>query len=366
MVIRHYHEKLFHTGAHTTLNTIRQEFWPIFGKSRTKKLIRNCVICRKANPKPAQQLMGQLPKARVTPSRFLQHGVDYCGPFFVRDRVRRNSKRYKAYVAIFVCMATKAVHIELVEDMTTESFIAAFKRFISRRGLVSNMYSNNGKNFVGADREFRSFLKSDEYKSFSFIPPRALHFGGLWESAVRSMKQHLKRTVGDASLTVAEMTTVLAQVEAILNSRPITPMSEDPNDLEALTPGHFIIGTSLRTHPEEDLREVKLTRLSRWQHVEQIRQHFWSRWHRDYLTTCQQRSKWKSETPIEWKIGQLVMLKEDSAMPLKWTLSRITEVHPGSDEVVRTITARNNKGTCKRAVVNVSPVIDCVIRYMFV
>lgn len=128
LVIMHYHEKLFHVGTQTTLNVIREEFWPIFAKYRIKKFIRKCIKCRKANPKPSCQIMGQLPPARINVARpFWNAGVDYCGPFYVRDRVRRNSKQYKSYVAIFVCMATKAVHIELVEDLSTESFIAALK-----------------------------------------------------------------------------------------------------------------------------------------------------------------------------------------------------------------------------------------------
>ncbi|XP_020298979.1 uncharacterized protein LOC109863179 [Pseudomyrmex gracilis] len=174
-------------------------------------------------------------------------------------------------------MATKAIHIELVEDLTTESFIAAFKRFVAQREKVRNMYSDNGTNFVGTNREFQALYQNEEFKrdisefataeqiTWHFIPARSLHFGGLWESAVRFMKRHLKRTVGDACLTVTKMITVLTQIEAILNSRPLTPLSDDPTDLRALTPGHFIIGENLMSVPEFDLREIKMNRLSRWQ-----------------------------------------------------------------------------------------------------
>ncbi|XP_071644514.1 uncharacterized protein [Temnothorax longispinosus] len=243
--------------------------------------------------------MGQLPPARVTPVRpFHNTGVDYCGPFFVRDRVRRNSKQYKAYVAIFVCMVTKAIHLELVEDMTTTAFIGALKRFISRRGKVVNMYSDNGLNFRGADNEMQDLFQSpdlqhaatEERLNWHFIPPKAPHFGGLWEAAVRS-KQRLTKTIGDASLTVVEMMTVLAQVEAILNSRPLTPLSDDPLDLSALTPAHFLIGDFSTSYPEPDILDVPMNRLSRWQHVERLKQHFWSRWSKEYLAVCQGRTK---------------------------------------------------------------------------
>lgn len=371
LIITHHHEKLFHAGAQITLNSIREEFWPIFAKSRVKKILRNCVRCRKAHPRPSWQLMGELPAVRVNAARpFENSGVDYCGPFYVRDRVRRNSKSYKAYVAIFICMVTKAMHIELVEDLTTESFLAALKRFIARRGKVKNMYSDNGKSFVGADRVLQGIFYNEEFKgsiqefstneriNWHFIPARSPHYGGLWESAVRSMKLLLKRTIGEACLTVAEMTTVLVQVEAILNSRPLTPLSEDPNDLRALTPGHFLIGENLQTYPEVNLQEVPVNRLSRWQYIERLKQQFWSRWQKEYLVMCQQRNKWKTGTRSDFHVGQLVMLKESELMPGKWVLARITEVHPDSDGVTRAITVLTSKGRYKRAVVNIAPLID--------
>lgn len=145
-------KKMMHAGVQTTLNSIRESFWPILAKNGVKEMLRKCVKCRKASPRPSCQLMGQLPNVRVNSARpFLNSSVDYCGPFLVRDRIRRNSKQYKAYVAVFICMVVKAVHIELVEDLSTEFFIAALKRFMARRGKVKK-YSNNGTNFVGADR----------------------------------------------------------------------------------------------------------------------------------------------------------------------------------------------------------------------
>ncbi|XP_011699455.1 PREDICTED: uncharacterized protein LOC105456830 [Wasmannia auropunctata] len=311
LVVSYYHKKLFHAGAQTTLSAIREEFWPILAKNLVKRMIRNCVGCRKVNPKASWPIMGQLPAVRVNMARpFWNTGVDYCGPFYVRDRVRRNCKRYKAYVAIFVCMATKAVHIELVEDLTTEAFLAAMKRL-----------------------------------DWHFIPARSPHFGGIWESTVRSMKLHLKHTIRESCLTVSEMTTVLVQIEAILNSRLLTPLSDDPNDLQAITPGHFLIGENLQAYPERDIREVAANKLSRLQHIQQIRQHFWSQ-------------EEQVEVKIEFTVGQLVMLKDNKAVPLKWVLARVVEIHPGLDGVVRAVTVRTDKGIYKRSVVNVSPLLE--------
>lgn len=191
LVIIHYHEKLLHAGVQTTLSNIREEFWPIFARSRVKEILHKCIKCRKANPKASWQLMGQLSMARVSAARpFHNTGVDYCGPFYIRDRIRRNSKKYKAY-ATFICMSVKAVHVELVEDLSADSFIAAVKRLIARKGKVGNLYSDNGTNFVGAERVLRQVFETKEFKdsvqefatseqiNWHFIPARSPHFGGL-------------------------------------------------------------------------------------------------------------------------------------------------------------------------------------------
>lgn len=205
--------------------------------------------------------MGDMPEARVTPSRpFLNTGVDFAGPIHLKSRGGRgNIQSIKGYIALFVCRSTKAIHLELVSSLSTEAFIAALKRFIARRGIPSEILSDNGSNFVGAKNELHELYKlcqsqnfytlTSQYLSqneirFSFIPPRSPHFGGLWESNIKCVKFHLKR-VCNSTLTLEEMSTLLTQNEAILNSRPYVPTSSDVEDLDALTPGHFLIGTQM-------------------------------------------------------------------------------------------------------------------------
>ncbi|KAK2577738.1 hypothetical protein KPH14_000700, partial [Odynerus spinipes] len=189
---------------------------------------------------------------------------------------------------------------------------------------------------------------------WKFIPPRAPHFGGLWEAAVRATKKHLNLVTKGLVFTFEEYYTLLVEIESILNSRPLTPMSSDPNDLSALTPAHFLVGDTLLLPAEQNYAESKDNTLSRWQHLQKVRQHFWKRWHQEYLQELQKRQKWRTEGE-NLRIGTLVLLKEDNVSPLHWIIGRVVQVHPGADNVVRVATVRTSKGLFKRAVKNLSP-----------
>jgi hypothetical protein len=277
-------------------------------------------------------------------------------------------KTVKAYVALFVCLATKAIHLELVGDHTAESFKNCLKRMMARRGIVANLYSDNGTNFVGTDRELKEtyFLlqqdKVDSIKCFladrsinwHFIPPHSPHMGGIWEAGVKSCKYHFKRIVGNALLRYEELYTLLTLIESCLNSRPITPMSNDPHDLEALTPGHFLIGAPLTAPLEPNLEETQSNRLSRWELVERLRQQWWSRWSHEYLHQLQTRAKWRSKSS-DIRPGKMVVIKEENVPPLLWRLGRIHDLHPGGDGAVRVVTIKTARGIIKRAVHKVCP-----------
>lgn len=248
------------------------------GRVPVRSFILRCTRCARYRGIRAQQLMGQLPVARVTPARpFLNSGRDYAGPVNIKTWKGRAARCYKGYIAIFVCLATSAVHIELVTDYTTEAFIAAFKRFTGRRGICATLQSDCGTNFIGADKELRrrfietseelrnlAHLLANDGTKWLFNPPSAPHFGGKWEAAVKSAKYHLVRVIGDTLLTFEELTTILIQIEAVLNSQLLCPLSDDASDYTALTPGHFLIGEAVNTIPEPDLASATTSRLSRW------------------------------------------------------------------------------------------------------
>lgn len=378
LVILYEHLRTLHGGVQTVLSAVRQMYWPIGSKSQVKKIVYKCITCFRARPKQFCPTMGNLPKARVTPSSpFYISGCDYAGPFFIRDGTVRGRKIVKVYVCVFICFSTKAIHLELAGDLSTKTFLNALKRFFSRRGICKEIWSDNGTNFQGAsntlenlkthlmsindDNEFQDYLLKNQVK-WHFIPPRAPHFGGLWESAVRLMKHHLTRVIGDAHLTYEHFNTLLIQVEAVLNSRPLSPISNDPNDLNPLTPGHFLIGRELTSLPEELIRHIPTNRLNLYQRVQQMMQSFWQRWQRDYLHTLHQRTKWMFKPPNSLQAGQMVLLKEDNLIPMRWKLGRIVKTYKGNDDITRVVDVQTTSGVVKRAFskICVLPIDGCV------
>jgi len=188
---------------------------------------------------------------------------------------------------------------------------------------------------------------------WKFNPSAAPHFGGLWEAAVKSTKHHIRiRIIGEVTLTFEEMTTFLTQVEACLNSRPLQPLSDDPDDLSALTPGHFLIGAPLLAVPEPSLVDRGDNTLSRWQLLQKMRDHYWQRWSREYFQTLACRSKWqKSETGPN--VGDLCLLRSEMSPPTRWPLARITQLHPGDDGVTRVVTVRTASSELVRPLVKI-------------
>ncbi|XP_017489088.1 PREDICTED: uncharacterized protein LOC108377342, partial [Rhagoletis zephyria] len=267
--------------------------------------------------------MGSLPVHRCTPAPAFKHsGLDYGGPFKVRATKGRGARSLKGYVALFVCLSTRAIHLELVSDMTTEAFLAALRRFFSQRGYCSDLYSDCATTFVGANAclkedlvAFRNQLEAGARSvaanniSWHFIPP------GLQTSEVYG-KQASK---------------------AVLNSRPISAISDDPTDFTALTPGHFLVGGPLIALPEPNILDIKVGRLTKWRQLQQMQQDFWKRWSAEYLHELQARHKWQI-TKANIKVGNLVLVRDERAPPTQWMLGRVLEVHAGDDAAVRVAT----------------------------
>lgn len=259
-------------------------------------------------------------------------------------------------------MVTKAVHLELVSDLTSSAFLAALRRMAARRGAPSHIYSDNGTNFVGSNkilnREYlnlKSTLDSSFYKAITdmkiqwhFNAPGWPSAGGLWEAAVKSLKYHLKRVIGEQKLTFEEYTTLLAQLEACLNARPLCPITEDPEDLEYLSPAHF-----LASGPTLSIIETERDQRTRWQLTQKIFDDIWKKWQSEYLTQLSTRSKWRH--PKEnLKINDVVIIHDANLPPGKWALGKITALHPEKDDYVRVVTLKTKSGEIKRPITKIS------------
>lgn len=229
--------------------------------------------------------MGNLPLVRISQIKpFLNSGVDFGDPFSVIMTRYRGAKSCKVYLCVFVCLATKALHLEIASDLSSETFLLALQRFIARRGEVENLYSDCGSNFIGAANYLKHTqnVESNENISFHFNAASAPHFEGLWEAGIKSVKTYLARVIGDQILSYEELYTVIIQIESYLNSRPLTPTSSDPNDLSVLTPGHFLNLEPLSAVFEPlQQNPIPASHLIRWKLLNKLHKHFWER-----LATC--------------------------------------------------------------------------------
>lgn len=374
LLFNHEHLQLLHAGPQLLLSHIRETWWPLGGRNLARKIVHQCIRCCRLKGKTLQPIMGNLPSERLQAGfPFIRCGVDYAGPMYILNRRGRGAKLNKVYLCLFVCFATRALHLELVTSLSSECYILALKRFMSRRGKPLQIFSDNGRNFVGAEKEFSNFLQnnsqsiidyaSDNNIEFVFQPPYAAHFGGLIESGVKSCKHHITRVLGNINLTYEEFNTVLIQIEAVLNSRPMYPMSSDPCDFNPLTPAHFLIGRPLTAPADrDDLTTMTSHALSRYKRVEQLRQQFWKSWSRHYVAELQKRTKWQTRGK-DIELGTLVIIKEDNLPPLRWRMGRIVSVFPGKDGVSRVASIRTATGIITRAFSKICPLPVCTDDY---
>ncbi|XP_061729202.1 uncharacterized protein LOC133534129 [Cydia pomonella] len=372
LLIDYYHSSNLHTGPALVLALIRQKYWILSARNLIRQRVHKCNSCFKLKPLSTQPPMGDLPPIRVSQVKaFVHTAVDYGGPFYITHIRRRGVKSHKAYICLFVCLTTKAIHLELVSDLSTDLFLAAFKRFISRRGPVSILYSDGGTNFIGAKHklnEIYPLIQSTDYTkylsnylaqhkiTFQHSPPYGPHFNGLSETNVKSVKTHLYKTIGNQILTYEEFNSVLVQIEGLLNSRPsICVLSSHPTDPTALSPSHFLNITPLKFLPAEKVdTNISNNMLTRYQLLNKIVQSYWNRFSTEYLTSLQQRDKWNSTSkPVS--VGTVVVIKDDHAHPMFWPLAVVSEVFPGKDNIIRVAKVTTNSGTYVRPVTRLCP-----------
>ncbi|GFX94569.1 integrase catalytic domain-containing protein [Trichonephila clavipes] len=355
----------FHAGQELVLSLIRQKFWIPHGKSAVKKELRNCIDCFKLVAKPVSQMMGDLPIERINPCHAFQKvGIDFAGPITTKCQHTRKANNFKSYICLFICMCTKAVHLELVSSLSAAAFMSALRRFVSRRSYTSDIYSDNGTNFVGASAYLKDLFQllhnsnvhdysSSKNIQWHFIPPYAPNFGGVWEASVKLTKQHLLKTLKAAVLNFEELDTILCQIEACIISRPLYSLSSDPKDLQVLTPGHFLTGCPLLELPDHSLTNQSLSIHSRWSLLMKLKRMFCSRWQLSYLNTLQSRIKWM-QGQKDLMVGSLVLIKNPASFSTRWTPGRIVATHPGAYGICRVVTIQTSSGVMTRPVSQVA------------
>ena len=273
----------------------------------------------------AQQKMANLPEDRTMPSNppFTYTGVDCFGPF----EVRRRCTTAKRYGVLFTCLSIRAIHLEVVSSLDTGSFVNTLRRFIARRGQPKMIRSDNGSNFVKGEKELREAVKEwnqsqihdfllQKNIKWVFNPPTGSHHGGVWERCIRTTRKVIKAVTKEQTLEDEGINTLMCEVEAIVNGQPITKLSDDPRDMEPLTPNHLLLLRARPTLPPATLSKQDIYG-RRWCQVQYLADVFWRRWIKEYLPSLQQCQKWNREQR-NFVVGDIVLVLDDKTPQNSW------------------------------------------------
>lgn len=372
LIMREAHVVTLHGQSQLMMAHIRRTFWFTRMRQVINSLIHGCPTCIRYDQPLNNQQMANLPSVRVNAAEPFSHtGVDFAGPFIIRrspgrppsTRGKTPETTLKAWIAVFVCMATRASHLEVCVGLTLEEFMAAYERFVMRKGRCFHLTSDNGTTFVGTDNELKRVLMHwskemperflTKYNTkWHFITPASPHQGGIWEAAVKSMKRHVKRSIGKQILSKDDLNqlAVHVQIEGCLNSRPLWPLSDDPTDLAPMTPAHFILGKPIMPQPlAEDVGATPPNRLTIWGQRQQLHQIIWRRWREEYLATLQQRTKW-FKIKVNLKAGDMVVIRNENTPPSDCLLGRVEKVFTAPDGLVRSAVIKTINGEFERPI----------------
>lgn len=357
LIIRDFHQASGHSGREYVLSLLRQQYWVIRGRVPVRQVLNDCVVCKRISATPSTQKMADLPSDRLQSEKppFTYVGVDCFGPFLVKQ----GRSHVKRYGCIFTCLVVRAIHIEILHSLETDSFLNALQRFMARRGQPEVIRSDNGTNFVGAERELREGIQSWNQQKiqehllqkgidWKFNPPSASHMGGSWERQIRTVRKVLGALLKQQALSDEGLTTLMCLVEAIINGRPLTVVSDDASDPEPLTPNHLLILRQSNVFPSDVLGKEDVYSRRRWRQIQYLANVFWRRWTREYLPGLQQRQKWSS--PVKnLAVGDIVLIMEDLPRN-QWLMGRIIETFPGRDNLVRTAKVKTKSTTLVRPI----------------
>lgn len=358
LILRDIHQRTGHCGRNYVLAKLRSRYWIPQANSAIRKIINNCTVCRRMTGKAGEQKMANLPEDRLLPDQppFTNTGVDYFGPF----DVKRGRGTVKRYGVMFTCLTLRAVHIEVADSLDADSCINAIRRFICRRGQVTIMRSDNGTNFVAAERELREAIQQlDNDKIDRFLQPKGIkwifnspaasHQGGVWERQIRSVRRILNSLLKEQAMNDDCLHTVMCEVESIINGRPLTSVSDDVNDIEPLTPNHLLLLKSQPLMPPGVFCKDDIYTRRRWKQVQYLADLFWTRWTREYLPLLQERQKWLKPRR-NFMTGDVVLLVDSSSPRNSWVMGMIVETLPDSSGTVRRVKLKTRTSTLERPV----------------
>ena len=363
-LIRYYHQKFHHSGSDYTLFHLRHNFWLMGGKREVNSALQQCVICKRWNAKTSSQIMAPLPADRVRKSRpFERIGIDFTGPFTVRDE---QGNQEKTWVCLYVCLVTRALHTEVVPNLTTEQFLLTFRRLVARFGRPAVMWSDNARTFTAAAKEIGALWSPSAFKRvkkaivadgthWKFIAPASPHQGGVYERLVGLMKSPFKKTFAKTTYTFEQFKTNIAECEAVVNSRPLGFLSEHPNDMLPITPAMLVLGYSPSQFVDSsDLKNDPRTAGGRWKDRLKARDQFYERFLKDYLLALNEKEKWTS-LQKNLKIGDVVLIQHDNLPRLVWPQAIIVEIYPGRDNNIRTVLLKTARGYVRRSIQRIIP-----------
>ncbi|XP_071138915.1 uncharacterized protein [Mytilus edulis] len=371
LIVMDAHAKNFHSGLESTVTFIRQSYWIPSIRQCVKSILRNCVTCRKITGRPYHTPdPPPLPSDRLNDSPpFTVTGVDFTGALNVRTKSNSISK---AYICLFTCANTRAVHLEIVEDLTEQTFILAFRRFTSRKSLPKIMMSDNCTTYTAAAKEIEMLTKSTTIQEqlniygtqWKFIPKRAPWYGGWWERLIGLTKNCIKKVLGRALVTFRVLETIVIEIEAILNDRPLTHVSTDLTDDEPLTPSHLLYGRRVKTLPysgtinfssEENVQNLTHYTANRQSSVQKrIIHDFWNRWRREYLTSLREQHRNTGINTQIIKVGDIVQIHDDTPRTV-WNIAIIVKLVYGRDGLCRSAILRTKNGTTSRPISKLYP-----------
>ena len=347
LVVQHCHETSAHQGRGITMNAVRSKgFWILGLSSVVSSLIFKCVFCRRHRGQVQGQKMSDLPQDRFDSGPPFTHvAVDCFGPFFITER----RKELKRYGMLFTCLVSRAIHIESVQSMDSDSFINALRRFVSLRGPIRSLRCDQGTNFMGGIRQLRSqvsLVADDKVRQFlldndcDFIvnAPHASHQGGIWERQIRSARSVLSSLLASEGHQLDDegLRTAMYEVTSIVNSRPLTSIGDVTSPLP-LSPNMLLtMKSNVVLPPPGDYSEADKYSRKRWKRTQYIANTFWERWRKEYIFQLQQRQKWY-RPKRNFKIGDIVLVVDETLPRSQWKLGRITEVFTGSDQNVRKV-----------------------------